>query len=236
MAKRFTATDKWEDVWFSGLSNPQKLFWIYLLDKCDSAGIWEKNFNAASFFLGFKIAETDCDFLEGKVFNVNGSKWFIPNFIDFQYGELTPNCKPHIPILKTLERYNLKGYPKGINTPNTRQDKTRQDKDKDKDNITEEQMQNLWLRTFSRNPKIPEMEETELLVKRFGMDKVFEIYKKASLKGFKNLGTLIEALDSDGNILDKDGKLKQPKQEHKMSAEMKFAHEALLARKKAEAQ
>jgi len=41
MAKRFTASEKWEDLWFSELSNKYKLFWIYLLDKCDNAGVWE---------------------------------------------------------------------------------------------------------------------------------------------------------------------------------------------------
>lgn len=61
-------------------------------------------------------------------------------------------------------------------------------------------MQKLWATTWGRNPKIPEQEETEKLIKKFGYDKVKQIYKKASLKGFKNLNTLLEALDENGNI------------------------------------
>lgn len=123
MAKRFTATEKWEDAWFSELNHYQKLCWLYLLDKCDTSGIWEKNFKAASFFLGFTVSEMSFDFMKDKREEVNGNKWFIPKFIEFQYGELSENCKPHIPIIKQLERYNLKGYSKGIHTLNTIQEK-----------------------------------------------------------------------------------------------------------------
>lgn len=138
MAKRFTATEKWEDVWFSSLENEQKLFWMYLLDKCDSAGIWEKNFKAASFFLGYEITEQDCSFLEDKVVPVNGSKWFVPKFIEFQYGELSPDCKPHVPIIKQLSKYNLKGYGKGMDTLNTRQEKEQEEEKVKEKNKKEE--------------------------------------------------------------------------------------------------
>ena len=40
MAKRFTATEKWDDPFFCNLEAKYKLAWIYLLDKCDNAGIY----------------------------------------------------------------------------------------------------------------------------------------------------------------------------------------------------
>jgi len=44
MPKRLTATEKWNDPWFCGLNIEDKLFWIYLCDNCDHAGIykWDK--------------------------------------------------------------------------------------------------------------------------------------------------------------------------------------------------
>jgi hypothetical protein len=66
--------------------------------------------------------------------------------------------------------------------------------------VKKEDIRTLWIKTFGRNPKIPEVEETENLINKFGFDKVHHIYKEASLKGFKNLNTLIEALDEKGNI------------------------------------
>jgi len=49
MGKRFTMTEKWEDVWFLRLRPAHKLMWNYLCDKCDLAGFWEINIDMAVF-------------------------------------------------------------------------------------------------------------------------------------------------------------------------------------------
>ena len=36
-----------------------------------------------------------------------GKKWLIPKFISFQYGQLNPKCKPHMSVIKLLEKHNL---------------------------------------------------------------------------------------------------------------------------------
>ena len=59
MAKRFTATEKWDDPFFFNLSNVEKLLWIFLLDKCDSAGIYDVNINVLNFYLKSKFTEQD---------------------------------------------------------------------------------------------------------------------------------------------------------------------------------
>ena len=68
-------------------------------------------------------------FLDKIVIFDNGDKWFIPDFIDFQYGELNPNSNVHKSVIALLEKYNLQGYVKGSQGVET----TPQDKDKDKD-------------------------------------------------------------------------------------------------------
>ena len=54
MAKRFTDTEKWKDVWFEELSGEAKLMYFFFLDNCDCAGIWKGSFKQFKFFTGFK--------------------------------------------------------------------------------------------------------------------------------------------------------------------------------------
>lgn len=72
--------------------------------------------------------------------------------------------------------------------------------------VSSEEIQKLWATTWGRNPKIPEQQETEKLIEKFGIQKLYLIYKSASLKGFQNLDTLINALDDQGNIKPKGSK------------------------------
>ena len=105
------------------------------------------------------------------------------------------------------------------NAQGTPKDGVEKEKDKDKEEEEEEElplpkpnktnpedMQKLWAATWGRNPKVPEQEETEKLIEKFGIEKLYLIYKSASLKGFQNLDTLINALDEQGNIKPKENK------------------------------
>jgi hypothetical protein len=87
MAKRFTDNTKWNDNWFSNLTNEQKLVWIYILDTCNHAGIWEKNLKVLNFHIGRTFVEDELNYVfAGKYIEIN-AKWFIPNFIKHQYGK-----------------------------------------------------------------------------------------------------------------------------------------------------
>ena len=129
MSKRFTATEKWDDSWFCSLAPLDKLFWFYLTDRCDSAGIWDVNEPLVKFHLGadFKM---DPERFTGRVVIVAPGKWFIPAFIRFQYGELKVGCRPHDHVLAVIKKHNLKGYLKGMDTL---KDKTGQGQGQDKD-------------------------------------------------------------------------------------------------------
>ena len=131
MAKRMTDTDKWKKRFVRELSSELKLLWLYILDDCNHAGIWEVDLEVASIRIGetlkFDIPAEDMlpqSFLDKIVIFDNGDKWFIPEFIDFQYGELNPNSNVHKSVILLLQKYNLEGYMKGTQTlPDTVQDK-----------------------------------------------------------------------------------------------------------------
>ena len=91
---------------------------------------------------------------------------------------------------------NLKGTHKGKHM-----DKHMENEDIDINEVNNINV--LWIRTFGRNPKIPEAEETEKLIEKFGYDKVYQIFKQATLDGFHKIKTLVDALDEQGNIKQK---------------------------------
>jgi len=97
MVRRFTCTDKWEDTWFSELEPDLKLAWMYILDRCDCAGIWKRNFKNLRFHC--HSTRTDEEFTEifrERIIEVNNGKWFIPKFLKFQYPSGLNSNKPAI--------------------------------------------------------------------------------------------------------------------------------------------
>jgi hypothetical protein len=109
MAKRFTDTDKWKKGFIRSLSPKFKLLWLYILDDCNHAGIWETDFEVASIRIGSKVTEKEASQVfasQIKIFD-NGDKWFIAKFIDFQYGTLNENSRPHAAVIKLLDRYDV---------------------------------------------------------------------------------------------------------------------------------
>ena len=131
MAKRMTDTDKWKKRFVRELSPQHKLLWFYILDDCNHAGIWEVDLEVASIRVGFDLSHDNLpsSFGEKVISFDNGDKWFIPEFIDFQYGELNPNSNVHKSVIALLDKYNLEGYLKGSQGVQS----TLNNKDKDKD-------------------------------------------------------------------------------------------------------
>ena len=131
MAKRMTDTDKWKKRFLRELKPQHKLLWFYVLDDCNHAGIWDVDIEVASIRVGEELIYDMLPqaFLDKIVIFDNGDKWFIPEFIDFQYGELNPNSNVHKSVIALLEKYNLEGYLKGSQGVQS----TLNNKDKDKD-------------------------------------------------------------------------------------------------------
>lgn len=106
MAKRFTDTDKWERSWFRKLPSKYKLFWQFMLDKCDSAGVWYADIEIASFFIGEDFTESEVKEVFSKQIEVKNGRWLIKDFIEFQYGNLTEKNKMFSNVHLKLEKYH----------------------------------------------------------------------------------------------------------------------------------
>ena len=111
MAKRFTDTEIWQEDWFLELTNEERLFWFYLKDQCNHAGIWRVNRKRFEFISGKKM---NLSFFlekanaEKQRIQVFGDKWYILSFIKFQYGPImNPENRVHKSILKELNDCNI---------------------------------------------------------------------------------------------------------------------------------
>jgi len=146
MAKRFTDTNKYKKPFIRGLKGAYKLLWDYLYHDCDHAGIWIVDFDIAQIYIGFDMQVEKNEAL--KLFNNdecriieidNGTKWFIPSFINFQYGELNEKNRAHNSVIQILNKNNLLKENKPLTSPlKGAKDKDKdmvKDKDKDKESL-----------------------------------------------------------------------------------------------------
>lgn len=141
MAKRFTDTDKWKREWFSELDNKGKLIWIYLLDQCDHRGVWFRNFKLISDQLGFKVTpEFFRDTFGDKIQFFDGDKYFIPSFVEFQYGELNPGNNAHKSVIELVERVKKLGANEDLISPSLGAQDKDTDKEKDLDRVKDKEI------------------------------------------------------------------------------------------------
>ena len=109
--KRFSETTKWNDPWFRNLSPTNKLYWLWLLDNCDCAGIIEPDLGLARFMLGAsEELPTPLEAFGNRVIQ-QGEKFLIVKFVRYQYGDsLNPANNAHKGVLKRLESSEFKDF------------------------------------------------------------------------------------------------------------------------------
>lgn len=112
------------------LSLKGKLLIRLLFEKADPAGVWSPNWTLASQYIGVEILPSDMNEISSRVDRLENGKYYVLDFIEFQYGTLSENCKPHTRIIALLKKHGiyervLVGYTKGTDTL--------EDKDKDKE-------------------------------------------------------------------------------------------------------
>lgn len=155
MAKRFCDTELWEKSWYRKLPCKHKLLFNFLFQKCDIAGFINFDPELASFYIGEIVRKEDLNLLGEHVIQVDRDKYYLKDFISFQYGKLSNKSKPHIAVINKIEKHgfsdiDLIGYPKGINTLKDQDKDQDQEKDKDKDKDNSEKSKllnnvlNIW--------------------------------------------------------------------------------------------
>lgn len=137
MSKRFTDTEKWRRPWFRALSHAYRLFWLYICDNCDIAGIWYVDIGLASYLIGIEIdPKIAREQLNKQITELDGgSRWLINGFIEFQYGKLTLNNNLHRSIMATLKLRGMAGAYKGLASPRPGAKVKDKDKVKVKDKV-----------------------------------------------------------------------------------------------------
>jgi hypothetical protein len=106
--KRFTETTKWDDPWFQELPVAYRLFWLFLCDRCDNAGIWKVSERNARFFVDDSIElDKALELFNGRVEDLGSGYWWLTKFCPFQYRTLSESCLPHQRILETLDKHGL---------------------------------------------------------------------------------------------------------------------------------
>lgn len=144
MAKRFIDSNIFRKGYMRAIPANVKLFYIYLFCECDHYGIWSVEIDVAEVRLGISLDyQYTKDLLEDKIVELDsGRKWFLPQFITFQYGNLSSKHKLHRSVLNELQRLDLMRYVTlALQLPNT--DATLKDKemDKDKDKEMDKEME-----------------------------------------------------------------------------------------------
>jgi hypothetical protein len=174
MAKRFIDTGLFDDSWFMDLPKDCKLLWIYLITKCDHAGIIEFNSKLWQFQTGIKSIETVIKGLSNRLVTVNENYFFIPKFLFYQYPNF-PNSKVRAQesAIKILIKYKL------FNEENQTVIKPLTkgyvyDNDNGSDNDNDKKV--IYFKKFA-HLKITN-EDNKKLVDKFGEKKVNDIYKK----------------------------------------------------------
>jgi len=109
MAKRFTETLKWDDKWFRSLRPEYKLAWMYMLDKCDAAGVLEIDEDLANFQIGVAVDWGDfCKACDTRLISLaGGKKWCVAKFVEYQYGKISESCRAHNPVFALLRKHGL---------------------------------------------------------------------------------------------------------------------------------
>jgi len=113
MAKRFSETEIWNEDWFLEMPNEYKLFWFYMLAKCDHAGMFKVNLRSFRGLIEGNLTSTEAlsHFNNGKerIRVLSENLWYIEDFIVYQYGTtLNLNNRLHESIANVLAKQDLK--------------------------------------------------------------------------------------------------------------------------------
>jgi len=156
MPKRFIATELWSEDWFLEIPSEYKLFWYYMLSKCDHAGVFKPNMRTFNLLNEVNLSPNSVlkYFNNGKerIRVVSDSVWLIEDFFVFQYG---PHFNEKNRVHESIENEWLKNKIKketirGLLGPKDEDKDRAKDKEKDKEKY-KEKYNNYNKAKFSKN-------------------------------------------------------------------------------------
>ena len=141
MPKRFRDTEIWGRAWYRLLPPAEKCAFDYILDNCDSVGVWAPDLDAASYHVGEAIDWAHLfENCNGNIEVLENGKVFVPDFCLFQYPRLSPEStsKPILSYLSALRKHGLlervlKGYGYPIHTVQEKEKEKDMEKEKEKE-------------------------------------------------------------------------------------------------------
>jgi len=155
------------------LSAEHKIFWLYILDACDHAGVWEVNFRLAEFKTGIRFVKSELEeTFSGRLHFINEKYWFILKFIDFQYnGIKNDNVGKSVQaIVHKYKLWGLVGAGEGLVSPLAGSKDKDIDKDSDIDKeIDKEKSSEKKVEQFPDMAFVQAMELNEMEVERVGV-------------------------------------------------------------------
>jgi hypothetical protein len=110
MAIRFIDTGFFKSPYVRTLQAPLKLLYSLIICEASAAGIYIKDLEIASLYIGLKVTDADFDYFikTGKAVEIGQDKYFFPDFIEHQYPKgLQSNNPAHRNIINELKKYNL---------------------------------------------------------------------------------------------------------------------------------
>lgn len=112
MAKRFTATEIWEEDWFLDMPIEYKLFWYYMLSSCDHAGLFKVNIKSYCLLNEVNLTPKKAlDFFnkeKERIRVLSSSIWLVEDFFVYQYGHiLNFNNRVHNSIADLYKKHGI---------------------------------------------------------------------------------------------------------------------------------
>lgn len=111
MPNRFIHTSFFKSPFVRALKAPLKTLYCFIICDCEGSGIWAKDLEIASFYVGQKITEDD--FLAAfihtkKAIDIGNGRFFFPDFIEHQYPKGLSETNPaHKNFIEELLKFNL---------------------------------------------------------------------------------------------------------------------------------
>ena len=112
MSKRFHETEIWNEDWFLDMDEVYRMFWFYIKDTCDHAGIWKPNvrrFNAdVENKVDLSVALELFNAEKNRIEKLESGHWVLLDFVYFQYGRvlnLKNSC--HLSVFNRLNKLEV---------------------------------------------------------------------------------------------------------------------------------